>query len=115
MKRESMKKIGLVLLAFVLVLSVATAQSSVDDNEEWVTVTGYIQSLENLSTTWMYGTHVLIGSDNKTVLYALESDSVDLDLNLNAYSSVLGAVRGTVVHEGLDGGSPLLKPEFLAL
>ena len=104
-----MKKIGLVLLAFVLVLSVATAQSSVDDNEERVTVKGYIQSLENLSTTWMYGTHVLIGSDNKTVLYALESDSVDLDLDLNAYSSVLVAVRGTVVHEGLDGGPPLLK------
>ncbi|MEA2076372.1 MAG: hypothetical protein U9O85_11745 [Euryarchaeota archaeon] len=104
-----MKKIGLVLLAFILVLSVAvaTAQSSVDDNEERVTVKGYIQSLENLSTTWMYGTHVLIGSDNKTVLYALESDSVDLDLD--AYSSVLVAVRGTVVHEELDGGPPLLK------
>lgn len=119
MKRESMKKIGLVLLAFVLVLSVAvavaTAQSSVDDNEERVTVKGYIQSLENLSTTWMYGTHVLIGSDNKTVLYALESDSVDLDLDLDAYSSVLVAVRGTVVHEGLDGGPPLLKVKDVAV
>ncbi|HJH26256.1 MAG TPA: hypothetical protein C5S37_05640, partial [Methanophagales archaeon] len=107
-KVVSKKKIlGLILLAFILVLSVVTAQSSVDDDEERVTVKGYIQSSENFSTTWMYGTHVLMGSDNKTLLYALESDSVDLDLD--AYKSELVAVRGTVVHEELDGGPPLLK------
>lgn len=107
MKQEYIKKIGLILLAFILVLSVVTAQSSVDDDEERVTVKGFIQSSENFSTTWMYGTHVLIGSDNKTLLYALESDSVDLDLD--AYKFELVAVRGTVVHEELDSGPPLLK------
>lgn len=107
MKREYIKKIGLILLAFILVLSVVTAQSSVDDDEERVTVKGFIQSSENLSTTGMYGTHVLVSSDNKTPLYALESDSVDLDSD--AYKSMLVAVRGSVVHEGLDGGPPLLR------
>ena len=109
MKREYIKKIWLmlILLAFILVLSVVTVQSSVDEDEERVTVKGFIQSLKNLSTTWMYGTHVLVDTDNKTILYALESYSAELDLD--AYKSVLVAVRGTIVHEGVDGGPLLLK------
>ena len=111
MRGEFMKGISLALLALLLVPTVAAAQTG-DDNvgplEEMISVKGVPQSLENIPTIWMYGTHVLIGFDNK-ILYALESDSIDLD----TYKDELVAVVGTIVHEGLSGGPPLLKVESI--
>jgi hypothetical protein len=102
-------EITLILFALLLVPTIVTAQSG-DENanflEERISVEGVLQSLENVYTAWMYGTHVLMGSDGK-ILYALESDSVDLD----TYEDELVTVVGIIVHEGLSGGPPLLKVE----
>lgn len=109
MKEEFISGISLVLFTLLLVSTVAAAQTS-DENanppEEVVSVRGVLQSLENTTTVWMYGTHILVGLDNK-ISYALESDSVDLDI----YKDELVAVGGAIVHEGLSGGPPLLKVE----
>lgn len=110
MRGEFMRGISLALLALLLVPTVAAAQIG-DDNVgalgEIISVKGVPQSLENI-TTWMYGTHVLVGVDNK-ILCALESDSINLD----TYKDELVAVVGTIVHKGLSGGPPLLKVESI--
>jgi hypothetical protein len=69
------------------------------------TATGKIESLSGQFTTWMYGSHVLKGY-NGVPLYALTSDTVNLDAYVG-YPQVM--VEGTIVHEGFDGGPPLLN------
>jgi len=106
---EFIRGISLAFLALLLVPAVAATQTgdgNADSLEERILVKGVPQSLENIPTIWMYGTHVLIGFDNE-ILYALESDSIDLD----TYKDELVAVVGAIVHEGLSGGPPLLKVE----
>ncbi|MFQ6129668.1 MAG: hypothetical protein ACE5OT_02525 [Candidatus Hadarchaeaceae archaeon] len=72
---------------------------------EEVTSKGTLQKLE--ATIWMYGTHVLVGEENGGVLYALRSDTVNLD----AYIGRLVQVEGTKIHSGIDFGPPYLNVE----
>ncbi|KXA92787.1 hypothetical protein AKJ66_03550 [candidate division MSBL1 archaeon SCGC-AAA259E22] len=70
---------------------------------------GIIRNLENVTTKWTYGTHVLVTDDEMPVptddiLYALESDSIDL----TKYEGKIKRIRGRVVHEGENGGPPFI-------
>lgn len=64
---------------------------------------GTLESLENVATAWMYGTHALKGEEGE-ILYALESEPISLD----DFEGEAVSVRGVLVHKGLEGGPPLL-------
>ena len=73
---------------------------------EEVAATGMLHKLTGL-TSWQYGSHTLKDSDTGTLLYALTSNSVDLD----AYDGQRVTVYGTVVpgyENGLVEGGPTL-------
>lgn len=65
---------------------------------------GYIESLSGQATTWMYGSHILRSADG-TILYVLQSGSVNLD----AYVGRAVCIYGTLIHSGLDSGRPLIE------
>ena len=53
-------------------------------------------------TTYMYGTHVLLDDQGKT-LYALKSDSIDLDKHIGPKVTVKGSlIKGYPVDSGPD-------------
>lgn len=73
---------------------------------EEVAATGVLHKLTG-ATTWQYGSHTLQDSDTGTLLYALTSNSVDLD----AYDGQMGTIYSTVVpgyENGLVEGGPTL-------
>ncbi len=73
---------------------------------EEVAIKGILQKPE--FSVYMYGTHVLVGEDGK-VLYALRSDTVDLDL----YVGEPVLIEGIKIHSGLDFGPPYLNVKSL--
>ncbi len=71
-----------------------------------VVATGVVEKAE--ATSYQYGTHVLIDGDTGELVYALTSESVDLD----AYEGKLVTIYGTYVpgyEDGVDGGPPLVE------
>ncbi len=71
-----------------------------------VVATAVVQKAE--ATSYQYGTHVLIDGDTGELVYALTSESVDLD----AYDGELVTIYGTYVpgyENGVDGGPPLVE------
>ncbi|KXA96645.1 hypothetical protein AKJ38_02910 [candidate division MSBL1 archaeon SCGC-AAA259I14] len=103
----SQDKLIVAAVAVFLCLSIATtAYAGSGDNvevEQYIKAEGRLQSLENKTTTWMYGTHILV-RDHGTQ-FALKSDTLDLDsyLNENVF------VTGKVIHKGVDGGPTYLS------
>ena len=71
-----------------------------------VVATAVIEKAE--ATSYQYGTHALVDGDTGETIYALTSESVDLD----AYEGELVTIYGTYVpgyENGLDGGPPLVE------
>lgn len=103
MRISLVKWIGLLLIVLFMFHPVATAQNEeVVKAGESVTSRGTMKSLENVATVWMYGTHALTRGGE--FLYALESDFIEL----RDFVGKTVVVQGIVVHEGLEGGPPLL-------
>ncbi len=80
-------------------------QEKWQETGEEVIVQGVLQKSE--FTVWMYGTHVMVREENGEVLYALKSDTANLDM----YIGELVQVEGTKIHSGLDFGPPYLNVE----
>ena len=71
-----------------------------------VVATAVVEKAE--ATFYQYGTHVLVDGDTGGLIYALTSESVDLD----AYEGELVTIYGTYVpgyENGVDGGPPLVE------
>jgi LPXTG-motif cell wall-anchored protein len=71
-----------------------------------VVATAVVERAE--ATSYQYGTHALIDGDTGETIYALTSESVDLD----AYEGELVTIYGTYVpgyEKGVDGGPPLVE------
>jgi len=99
-------KVLAIILTAIIVLPVASfgADSS---NPEEVTATGFIK--KQGMTTYMYGTHVLV-DDNGRTLYALKSDTIDL----NKYINRQVTIRGHLVNGyPLDSGPNYLNVKFI--
>lgn len=79
---------------------------NLDDRFDCVSASGVVEDPE--ITSFMYGTHTL-GSENGELIYALESDSVNLDNFVGETVSI----EGTKVHSGFDGGPPLVNVEAI--
>lgn len=91
------------ILTLVIVLPVAGLGADASKPGE-VTATGFIK--KRGITTYMYGTHVLL-DDNGRTLYALRSDSIDL----NKYINRKVTIRGSLVN-----GYPIdLGPNYLTV
>ena len=71
-----------------------------------VVATAVVEKAE--ATSYQYGTHTLVDGDTGELIYALTSESVDLD----AYEGELVTIYGTYVpgyEDGVDGGPPLVE------
>ena len=71
-----------------------------------VVATAVVEKAE--ATSYQYGTHTLIDGDTGELIYALTSESVNLD----AYEGELVTIYGTYVpgyENGVDGGPPLVE------
>jgi hypothetical protein len=90
-------------IIIILVFSTVVACGAVDyaSENDMVTATGTIQ--KSGITTYMYGTHVLKDDNDKT-LYALTSDTINLDDYVNIKNiTVKGSlIRGYPVDGGPD-------------
>jgi hypothetical protein len=95
-----------IILAVVIVLPVASFGADSSKPGE-VTATGTIQ--KQGITTYMYGTHVLL-DDNGRTLYALRSDNIDL----NKYINRKVIIRGYLVNGyPIDFGPHYLNVKFI--
>lgn len=74
--------------------------------DEEVSASGVLEKKPEV-TSFMYGTHALVSSENQELIYALESANIDLE----AYENKLVEIGGTKVHSGLEGGPPLVNVE----
>ncbi len=99
-------KVLAIILTVVIVLPFAGFGADSSKPEE-VTAIGFIK--KQGMTTYMYGTHVLLDEKGKT-LYALRSDSIDL----NKYINRKVTVRGYLV-DGypIDSGPNYLNVKFV--
>ena len=71
------KRFCIALMIIVMVMTLVACGSKEEVSESYgVTATGTIKRAE--TTTYMYGTHILVDANGKT-LYALKSDKIDLD------------------------------------
>ena len=90
-------------IIIILVFSTVVACGAVDyaSENDMVTATGTVQ--RSGFTTYMYGTHVLKDDNDKT-LYALKSDTINLDDYVNIKNiTVKGSlIRGYPVDGGPD-------------
>lgn len=75
--------------------------------DEGVSASGVLEKPE--VTSFMYGTHILVSSENQELIYALKSANINLD-NFVAESV---DIEGTKIHSGLDGGPPLVNVETI--
>jgi hypothetical protein len=67
-------------------------------------VSGTVESLEGMMTTWMYGTHLLVNNETGQ-RYALKSDEV----NLSEYNGESVTLKGIKLHDGIDTGPALIR------
>jgi hypothetical protein len=99
-------KVLAIILTVVIVLPFASFGAD-SKNPEEVIARGTIQ--KQGITTYMYGTHVLL-DDNGRTLYALRSDSIDLNKYVNRKVTVKGyLVNGYPV----DSGPNYLNVKFI--
>ena len=90
-------KFLVVILILVTVLP-CTGFGASSGNSGEITASGIVR--KQGFTTYMYGTHVLLDDNGKT-LYAIRSDSVDLDKNIDRKVTVKGdLVKGYPVDFG---------------
>lgn len=114
MKTKTAGFIALAIMSLTFLCPIASAadqdpqliSTPPEDTRKTTEARGTIESLEGRMTVWMYGTHTLVDS-NGEVMFALKSDSVDLD----TYTGEEVYVAGTKVHDGVDTGPPLLNVE----
>jgi hypothetical protein len=99
-------KVLAIILTAIIVLPVASFGAD-SKNPEEITATGFIK--KQGITTYMYGTHVLL-DDNGRTLYALRSDTFDL----NKYINRKVTVRGYLVNGyPIDFGPNYLNVKFI--
>lgn len=95
-----------IILSVVMVLTAASF-GVYSNNPEEITATGTIQ--KQGITTYMYGTHVLLDDNGRTV-YALRSDNIDL----NKYINRKVTIRGYLVNGyPIDFGPHYLNVKFI--
>ena len=83
-------------------------QDTKNADTKYIKVTGTVEKIE--VTCWMYGTHLIDCNDNST-RYALKSESLDL----TEHEGEKVTIKGNLVHEGLDGGPPLIEVNCVEL
>lgn len=83
-------------------------QDTKNTDKKYIKVTGTVEKIE--VTCWMYGTHLIQSNDNST-RYALKNESLDLA----EYEGEEVTIKGNLVHEGLDGGPPLIEVNCVEL
>ena len=90
-------KVLAIILIVVIVLPVGSFGAD-SKNPGEVTATGFIK--KQGITTYMYGTHVLL-DDNGQTLYALRSNTIDLNKYINRKVTVRGSlVNGYPIDSG---------------
>jgi hypothetical protein len=95
-----------IILTLAIVLPVASFGTD-SSNPEEITATGFI--IKQGITTYMYGTHVLL-DDNGRTLYALRSDNIDLSNYINRKVTI----RGYLVNGyPIDAGPNYLNVKFI--
>lgn len=77
--------------------------------KEEITVSGIVNELE--VTTWMYGTHSLVNNETQELLYALKSETINLD----DYIGKKVEIEGTLIHSGVDTGPPYVNVEKITI
>ena len=97
------KRFCIAIMIMVVVMTFVACGSEKGSKSYGVTATGTIKSAG--ITTYMYGTHILVDANGKT-LYALKSDKIDLD----EYADVTDVtVKGNLISGyPVEGG-----PEYL--
>jgi hypothetical protein len=99
-------KVSAIILTLVFVLSCAGFGANLSKPGE-VTATGFIK--KRGITAYMYGTHVLL-DDNGRTLYALRSDDIDLNKYINRKVTIRGSLIGGYP---LDSGPNYLNVKFI--
>lgn len=99
-------KVSAIILTLVIMLPVAGFGAD-SKNPEEVTATGFLK--KQGITTYMYGTHVLLDENGRT-LYALRSDTIDLNKYINRQVTIRGSlVKGYPI----DSGPNYLNVKFI--
>lgn len=98
------KRFCIALMIIVMFITLVACGSKEDTSEQYgVTAEGAIQRAG--TTTYMYGTHILVDDDGKT-LYALKSDKIDLD-------EYMDIINVTVKGDLISGYPVQGGPEYL--